>query len=364
MFLPPITRPVFYLPAQLYAGGVRARAWLYERGWLKSNQLPASVISVGNLTVGGTGKTPCVAWLANWLQAEGYAVAILSRGYKRASAGRVEVSDGKTVLCDAVTAGDEPYWLAQSCPGVRVVVDQDRYAAGCWLAERAPVSVFLLDDGFQHLRVRRDLNLVLVDATDDLASARMVPFGRLREPLLALRRADAVIVTRADQPFDRVALETAIRRFARAQVPIFYAHHALTKLRHLGTNEIRELSGLAGQSVAAFSGIARPDRFLSDLEKLGMRVVWQRSFADHHRYTQTEFESIVTEANQAGAGAILTTEKDAANLQAAWATTAALPVYAVQLAFHCAEEAAFRGVVRQALESGNSAQKLRRTPSL
>lgn len=326
------------------------RAWLYERGWFESQQLPAPVISVGNLTVGGTGKTPCVAWLANWLRAEGYAVAILSRGYKRASTGRIEVSDGKTLLCDAVTAGDEPYLLAQSCPGVRVIVDQDRYAAGRWLAERVPVSAFLLDDGFQHLRLQRDLNLLLLDATDDLAQAQMVPFGRLREPLTALRRADAVIVTRADQPFDRPALETTIRHFARAQAPIFYAHHALTKLRRLGTGESRELTDLTGQSVAAFSGIARPERFLNDLEKLGMRVVWQRSFADHHRYTQVEFESIVIEAKRAGAGAILTTEKDAANLQTPWTTKTALPMYAAQLAFCCAEEAALQAIIRETVQ--------------
>jgi tetraacyldisaccharide 4'-kinase len=350
MFLPPITRPVIYLPAKLYEGGVCTRAWLYERGWLAAKQLPAPVISVGNLTVGGTGKTPCVAWLANWLQAEGQEVAILSRGYKRASAGRVEVSDGKTLLCDAMAAGDEPYLLAQSCPGVRVIVDQDRYAAGCWLAERARVSVFLLDDGFQHLRLRRDLNLLLVDATDDLAHAQMLPFGRLREPLTAVRRADAVIVTRAEQAFDQAALETTIRRYARAQVPIFFAQHTLTKLRRLGTDETRQVTDLADTPVAAFSGIARPERFLGDLNQLGLRVVWQRSFSDHHRYTQTEFESIVTEANQAGAMALLTTEKDAANLQAPWATTAALPVYAAQLAFRCAEEAKLQKLVMQTIQ--------------
>ncbi|MBI1761671.1 MAG: tetraacyldisaccharide 4'-kinase [Acidobacteria bacterium] len=350
MFLPPITRPLFYLPAKLYAGGVRARAWLYERGWLKQKQLPAPVISIGNLTVGGTGKTPCVAWLANWLQSEGHAVAILSRGYKRASTGRVEVSDGKTLLCEAAAAGDEPYLLAQSCPGVRVIVDQDRYAAGRWLAGRAPVSVFLLDDGYQHLRLQRDLNLVLIDATDELARARMVPFGRLREPLTALRRADAVIVTRADQPFDRAALETTIRRHTRAQAPIFYAQHALTKLRRLDSDETCEVTDLANQPVAAFSGIARPERFLNDLGKSGMRVVWQRSFADHHRYTQAEFAGLTTEAKQAGAVGLLTTEKDAANLQAAWAAAVALPAYAAQLAFRCAEEAALQGLVLKTVQ--------------
>jgi tetraacyldisaccharide 4'-kinase len=350
MFLPSLTRPVFYLPAKLYEGGVRTRAWLYERGWLEAKRLPAPVISVGNLTVGGTGKTPCVAWLANWLQAEGHAVAILSRGYKRTSTGRVEVSDGKRLLCDAAMAGDEPYLLAQSCPGVRVVVDQDRYAAGCWLAERTRISAFVLDDGYQHLRLRRALNLVLVDATDDLAHAQMVPFGRLREPLTALRRADVVIVTRANQPFDRSALEAAIRRFVRAQIPIFYAQHALTTLRCLGTDQINEMTALVGQPVAAFSGIARPERFLKDLEKSGMRVVWQRSFEDHHRYTKTEFERIVIEAKQAGAIALLTTEKDAANLQADWATAAALPVFTAQLAFHCMEEAALQRLVQERVQ--------------
>jgi tetraacyldisaccharide 4'-kinase len=350
MFLPPITRPAIYLPAKLYEGGVRLRAWLYECGWREVNQLPAPVISVGNLTIGGTGKTPCVAWLANWLQAEGHAVAILSRGYKRASTGRVEVSDGKVLLCDAATAGDEPYLLAQSCPGVRVIVDQDRYAAGRWLAERAHVSVFLLDDGFQHLRLWRDLNLLLVDATDDLARAQMIPFGRLREPLTALRRADAVIVTRADQSFDQTALETTLQRYARAQTPIFYAHHALTHLCRLGFDETYEVTALAGQPVAAFSGIARPERFLNDLARLGLQIVWQHSFEDHHRYTQEEFESIVTAAKQAGAVALLTTEKDAANLQAAWAMATALPVCVAKLVFRCPEEAALQGIVMKTIQ--------------
>lgn len=349
MFLPPITRPVFYLPAKLYEGGVRLRAWLYEQGWRKANQLPAPVISVGNLTVGGTGKTPCVAWLANWLRDEGHAVAILSRGYKRASTGRVEVSDGKTLLCDAAAAGDEPYLLAQSCPGVRVVVAQDRYAAGRWLSERAQVSVFLLDDGYQHLRLRRDLNLLLLDASDDLTQARMVPFGRLREPLTALGRADAVIVTRADQPFDRAALEATIHRYARSQVHIFYAQHALTKLRRLGADETSEVTVLTNQPVAAFSGIARPERFLGDLAKLGMRVVWQRNFEDHHRYTQAEFAELLTEAKQAGAVALLTTEKDAANLQIRWMATSLLPVYAAQLAFHCIETESLQQLIQRTL---------------
>ena len=347
MFLPPITRPIVYLPAKLYEAGVRARVWLYEQGWLQQHQLPAPVISVGNLTVGGTGKTPCVAWLANWLQADGEAVAILSRGYKRASTGRVEVSDGQTLLCDAATAGDEPYLLAQSCPGVRVVVDQDRYTAGQWLAARAPVSVFLLDDGFQHLRLRRALNLVLVDATDELANARMVPFGRLREPLTALRRADAVIVTRADQALDRAVLERAIKCYA--DVPVFYAQHTLTKLRRLADEELSEAAALKDKAIAAFCGIARPERFFADLTRLGACLVWQRSFADHHRYTDAEFAAIIDAARTAGAEAIITTEKDAANLSVESIGSATLPLYAAQLEFRCERQTELQRLVRQAL---------------
>ncbi len=347
MFLPPLTRPVFYLPAKLYAGVVRARAWLYENAWFKQRQLAAPVISVGNLSVGGTGKTPCVAWLANRLRAEGHAVAILSRGYKRTSIGRVEVSDGQTILCDARVAGDEPYLLARACPGVRVVVDRDRYAAGKWLAERVKVAVFLLDDGYQHLRLRRDLNLLLLDAKESLTDLKLVPFGRLREPLTALRRADAVIMTRADQSFAQGAFENALKRYARPGTPVFYAQHKLTGLRRLPDGRLSSFEAFAAEPVAAFSGIARPERFIRNLHELEMQVAWQRSFPDHHRYTQADFEAINQAAVQVGAAALITTEKDAANLTPELIRAATLPIYAAQLAFQCAQEEELWRLVRQ-----------------
>src|SRR5205085_4103666 len=349
MFLPPLTRPIFYLPAQLYAGGVRACAWLYETAWLKQRQLDGPVISVGNLSVGGTGKTPCVAWLANRLRAEGHAVAILSRGYKRASSGRVEVSDGRTILCDARVAGDEPYLLARACPGVRVVVDQDRYAAGKWLTRRAKVSVFLLDDGYQHLRLRRNLDLLLLDATENLTDVELVPFGRLREPLTAMRRADAVIVTRADQPFAQGVVENALKHYTRPGTPVFYAHHALIGLRHLLDGTLNSLEAFANKPVVAFSGIARPEQFIRDLHKLQMQVAWQRSFPDHHRYTTADFEAINQAAVQAGAVALIATEKDAANLTPQLIRAATLPIYAAQLEFHCVQEKELWQLVRQTL---------------
>jgi len=347
MFLPPVIRPVIYVPAKLYELGVRARAGLYENNLFKTRRLNAPVISVGNLSVGGTGKTPCVAFLANCLRDAGRGVAILSRGYKRESEGRVEVSDGKEILCEPEESGDEPYLLAKSCPGVRVVVDRDRYAAGKWLEERAAISVFILDDGYQHLRLARDLNLLLVDATEPLDQAKMVPFGRLREPLAAMRRADAVIVTRSDQSFDRRSLEDTIRKFARPGTPVFYAHHKMTNLIRLGDGHVIGFAGFARKRIAAVSGVARPDRFVADLEQMGMNIALRRDFEDHHRYTREELSKIIEHAQEARAEVIITTEKDAANLPVDFAGSSAMPIFAARIEFGCEDERGLKDLVLQ-----------------
>lgn len=344
----PALRTLVYPLARLYAFGVGARLALYENNILKPHALTVPAISVGNLTVGGTGKTPCVAWLANFLRGAGHEVAILSRGYKRASKGRVEVSNGQEILCAPEEAGDEPYLLAQACPGVRVVVDQDRYAAGQWLAARARVSVFILDDAFQHLRLARDLNLLLLDGSEPLNEATLVPLGRWREPLTGLRRADAVIVTRADQAFDRLALEANIKTYCRPATPIFYAWHEITRLRRLNGDETLMIATLMQKPVVAVAGIARPERFVADLTRQGMRIVARCDFADHHRYTRAEFREIIRRAQTAQAVAIVTTEKDAANLPRALVTACPLPVYAAQIEFRCAEESALQNLVLHA----------------
>jgi tetraacyldisaccharide 4'-kinase len=351
MFLPPVTRPVIYPAAKLYALGVRARIALYEKKLLKARKLNAPVISVGNLTVGGTGKTPCVAFLARFLRDEGHSVAILSRGYKRASKGRFEVSNGEEILCEPRESGDEPYLLAKLCPGVRVVVDQDRFAAGRWLEERAPVSVFILDDAYQHLQLARDLNLLLVDATEPLEEAKMVPFGRLREPIAGLRRADAVIVTRSDQLVNRNSLEDVIRRFARPNIPVFYAHHEMTGLIRLSDGQVVDPAAFAGKPVAVMSGIARPDRFIADLEGYAMEIALRRDFTDHHRYTRAEFFEIIGRAGQARAEAIITTEKDAANLPDEVVRLSEMPAFATRIEFRCESEGALKDLVRCAIQA-------------
>ena len=343
------TRALLYAPAKLYEMGVRTRVALYETGYLEAHRLAAPVVSVGNLTVGGTGKTPLVAFLACYLRDEGHEVAVLSRGYRRASRGRVEVTDGRTLFCGPREAGDEPYLMAALCPGVRVVAAEDRAAAGEWLAARAPVSVFILDDGFQHLRLARALNLALVDATEPLEEAEMVPFGRLREPLTGLRRADAVIVTRADRAFDQAALRDALARYCRGEAPVFYAYHDVTGLRRLDGGGTVKPGGMTRRPVAAVSGVARPDRFVDDLLHFGMRIALRRDFGDHHRYTREEFLEVVAAALAAGAEAVITTEKDAVNLPAGAASDLPLPVYAAQIEFRCEDEIALKGLVLRAL---------------
>jgi tetraacyldisaccharide 4'-kinase len=349
MFLPPVTRPLVYVPAKLYELGVRARVRLYESNLFKTRRLNAPVISVGNLTVGGAGKTPCVAFLSRFLRDEGHSVAILSRGYKRESEGRVEVSNGEEILCSPAESGDEPYLLAKSCAGAHVVVDRDRYAAGKWLEERTPVSVFILDDAYQHLRLARDLNLLLIDATEPLVEAKMVPFGRLREPLAGLRRADALVATRSDQPFDRAEFEITIRKFARPDAPIFYAYHEMTGLVGLSDGRIIDPAAFAQRRVATVSGIAQPDRFNADLERLGMKIALRRDFADHYRYPRQEFLEIVESAQKAQAEAIITTEKDAANLPRNLPDSSAIPVFAARIEFRCENESALKDLALRAI---------------
>jgi tetraacyldisaccharide 4'-kinase len=349
MFLPPVARSIIYVPAKLYELGVRARVALYENKLFGTRRLNAPVISVGNLTVGGAGKTPCVAFLARFLLDAGHSVAILSRGYKRESEGRVEVSNGREILCEPNESGDEPFLLAKSCQGARVVVDRDRYAAGRWLEERAQISVFILDDGYQHLRLARDLNLLLINASEPLDQAKMIPFGRLREPLAGLRRADAVIVTRSDQLFDRHSLENTIRRFARTNTPILYARQVMTNLTRLNEGLMVDLSTFARRSIAVVSGIARPESFVADLERLEMRIALRRDFDDHHRYTREELLEIVERAREAQAEAIITTEKDAANLPKGFAGSSALPFYAARIEFKCENEEALKDMAMQSM---------------
>lgn len=333
-----VARVLLYLPARLFELAVRARIKLYEKNIFRSYKLRSPVISVGNLTVGGTGKTPCVAYLASLLKGEGLKVAIISRGYKRKSSGRVLVSDGHGILCTPEQAGDEPFLLARSSPEATVIVDGDRYAAGTWAEENAGIEIIILDDAYQHLRLSRDLNIALIDAGDNLDEMRMIPFGRLREPLSGLRRADTVIVTRSDRLIDKNTIESTIKRFSGKEMPIFFARHKITALRQLKKETVNlDPYSFRDKPVAVFSGIARPERLIDDLENLGMKIVLRRDFMDHHRYAIDEINKIVDDSTAAGAVAIMTTEKDFANLPEIAGTGLKLPIFAARLEFICSD---------------------------
>ncbi len=304
------------------------------------------MISVGNLTVGGTGKTPCTAFIANFLKAEGLNVAILSRGYKRQSKGLVEVSNGTEILCDATQAGDEPYLLAQLCLGVRVVVNANRYEAGKWLEARTPVDVFLLDDGYQHLQLHRDLNLLLLDGQNPLGNGQLLPSGILREPSSEIRRADVMIATRA-QPANGEVLR-ALTTSLHTTAPLFFAQHEITGFNLL--NAAPPLQSFNQARVAAFSGIAQPERFFADLQQKQLQLVHKQSFPDHHRYSVGELAAFLQQASAQQSAAILTTEKDAANLPSEILSQSGLPIYAAQLQFKIEDELEFKRFVREKIK--------------
>lgn len=323
--------PQWLLAALAASYGVvaRARTALYRCGWLPSRKLPRRVVSVGNVTVGGTGKTPVVIALVERLLARGLRVAVLSRGYRRRSREpKLLVSDGRTILAGPAEAGDEPYLIAARCPRAVVAVGPDRYQLGRWVLERHPVDCFVLDDGFQHLAVHRDADLLLVDASDPAGLQALLPAGRLREPLAAASRATAVLLTRADVGDWRDITETIERATGRSVRPILSRFRA-EMLVHVATGEARPLDRLAERRLLAFSGIGHPASFRALLEQLGGRVEGEVVFADHHDYTLSDLEAVRARARLNGAELIVTTEKDAGKV--APLVKPGEPVWAVRL---------------------------------
>src|SRR2546422_5976477 len=243
-------RALLWPPAKLYELAVRLRVAAYETDYLKPKKLNATVISVGNLTLGGAGKTPVAHYIARYLKSEDQSVAILTRGYARESSG-MRVLNGPAsagTLTPVPTYrefGDEPLMLARSLPDIPIIVNKNRYEAGQWAESKLGSEVLVLDDGYQHLAVARDLNILLIDATDPFGEFEMPPFGRLREPLYGIKRADAIIITRADRPFDQGQTQAIIKYYCGERVPIMYLSSTISGLRHLATGEVYEAKNFA-----------------------------------------------------------------------------------------------------------------------
>jgi tetraacyldisaccharide 4'-kinase len=318
---------LLWLPGLLYRVAVGVRNALYDRGWLVARALPCRVISIGNLTVGGTGKTPVTASLAMLLRDAGYRVGVVSRGYRRAGGpSPLVVSDGKAILADSAAAGDEPFLIARDNPSVPVAVGADRVDAARRLLGLADLEVILLDDAFQHRRIARDIDLLLVDGRDPWGDGRMLPRGPLREPLSGVTRADAFLVTRSEGRVP-VALADAMRRH-NPDAAVIHCRLTPRGFARLDGDSIGPRA-LRGFAAFAFCGIARPERFEDDLKECGVRLLGSRRFPDHHRFTRRDLEEIAGAARACRAELLVTTEKDMVRI--ATPPDAGLPLYALAL---------------------------------
>jgi tetraacyldisaccharide 4'-kinase len=307
-----------------YGGAVRFRNYLYDKGLLETKKLPCPVVSVGNLTVGGTGKTPMVILLANLLQKKGYRPAVLSRGYAGRNRQKSNViTDGQNILLGPDDAGDEPFLIAASTSGVPVLTGRDRYSAGKHALDRLGANVLVLDDAFQHRQVFRDMNILLLDAERPFENGCILPRGPLREPSSSLKRADLIVLTRADEKIPSTFNLDLDREFP--EIPVFKARHrpeGLCKIHFPYPGGRDERKGettlppdfLRGKRVFAFAGIAHPQSFRKTIESLGAEVVAFKTYPDHHHYTPADMEDILKVSRDDTAEIILTTEKDGVKL--------------------------------------------------
>jgi tetraacyldisaccharide 4'-kinase len=324
-----------YLLSIPYGGGVRARSLFYSLHLLKPKALPCPVISIGNITAGGTGKTPLVMSLAKGLMERGISVAILSRGYKGKKASQQVVSDGKTIFLLPEESGDEPFLMAKTCKDIPVLVGKDRFLNGRIALQRFGVKGMLLDDGYQHLPLRRDIDILLVDSEIGFGDRTLLPRGILREPLSHLRRAHLFLLTKAKDRETLRPLEKTIQEI-HPSARLYHSHYEPVSLVNREGGE-EEPSSLRGKKVLALSGIANPNYFSSLLMKCGMEIVRELIFPDHHLYTTKDLSSI--EEKGEGIDCVVTTEKDMVKLKKL--NIIHLPIRALRIEMRIWEEKEF-----------------------
>ncbi|MBE2205069.1 MAG: tetraacyldisaccharide 4'-kinase [Chthoniobacterales bacterium] len=324
-----VLRGMLWMLSLVYRGIVDARLALYRNRILRSHSHGCLVISVGNLTVGGTGKTPVVELLARALQEGGRKVAILSRGYKSVPrplllrlvdkinknkdvfVPRV-VCDGQSLLLDSRTAGDEPFMLANNLRGVVVLVDRDRVKSGSYAVKKFQADTLILDDGFQYVRMRHGLEVTLVDRQAPFGNEFLLPRGTLREPPANLRRATHIFLTKCDGS-DNTDIIARIRKYNRTADIIECAHRP-KHLRNLVTGEIKPLEFLRGLRIGSICAIAVPESFENALRKLDAEIEISKTYTDHHRFSSKEIDAFIRRCARRSLDAILTTEKDAVRI--------------------------------------------------
>ena len=337
---------LLYPAGLLYEAGVRGRNALYRRGTLASRKAAVPIVSIGNLTVGGSGKTPFTAYLAARLSERGRRVAIASRGYGGTPHDEpLLVGEGKGPLVTAREAGDEAVLFAASLPGVAVVVCKDRFKAAEMARRRLASEVVLLDDGFQHRSLARSCDLLLVDAEERFGNGRMLPRGPLREPLAEMARADALVITgppeRLREGISRLKEIMARQGVAR---PLFSCARRFQGFAALSTGELLPPAALSGLKAVAFSGIARPEAFEEDLRSLGIDLLDAIRFRDHQPLGHAELAAIRNLAQRRKPDVLLTTEKDRARLGE---VTLPLPSYALRIHLQPDDEREILALIEQ-----------------
>jgi tetraacyldisaccharide 4'-kinase len=324
-------RMFLFVLSRFYYRVVQFRQWLYNKRVLRPRALGCLVVSIGNLTCGGTGKTPVVEVFARTLSQKGRKVAVLSRGYRSKDRSFVEkmkekfsskrkevpprvVSDGKNLLLNSSMAGDEPYMLASNLKNAIVLVDKDRVKSGLYAISEFEADTLILDDGFQYLDLKPRLNIVLVDSTLPFSNHHILPRGLLREPIKNIRRADYIFLTKSNGGNHLRHLKDFLRKHNR-RAEFIECCHKPKYLEDVFTKDARlSLTHLKGKKIAALSGIACPESFEEFLGNLGGDIVYKERFADHHRFRQQEIIDFINRSKKANAEFIVTTEKDAVRM--------------------------------------------------
>jgi tetraacyldisaccharide 4'-kinase len=305
---------IAYVPSFFYHLIINFRNWLYNHKIFKEVKLPCPVISVGNITVGGTGKTPCVIMLAQMLQENGFNPAILSRGYGGERVNSVNiVSDGREILLDNKIAGDEPYLIAKELKNVPVITGAKRIVTGKTAINQFGVNVLICDDAMQHRQIFRDINLVLLDSQSLQGNNHILPRGRLREPISELKRASAIVLTRANEAGQT---NDQIEKLVQTEnIPIFRSIHKPKDIVKGDYSAQKSISIIAGKRVCAFCGIANPDSFRKTLSDAQAQILSLDIFPDHHRYNKNELEKIKARFIDCHADFLISTQKDGTRLQ-------------------------------------------------
>jgi len=308
--------PLGVLASGIYGLGVFFRLALYRLGLLPVHRLPLSVISIGNLVVGGTGKTPHTALLADHFRRRGRNVVILSRGYggEKSTQGAV-ISSPEQVIGTLQDGGEEPFWLAEHVPGVAVVIGKNRYQAGLLSRERWGTDLAILDDGFQHLGLERKVNILLIPAHQPFGTGGLLPLGTLREPRKQIKRADVVIISHAEMiaAGEQSVLEGQVK-VLHPEAPVFFSRHVPLGVWKYPTGESRPVSSLKGRRVLAFCGLAQPESFRHSLKTLEVELAGLKPFRDHQVYREKDKHRLLEEAASLRAEVLITTEKDALKL--------------------------------------------------